>query len=120
MSDQDWTPVRITRSKTASSSKVVPLPQRTIQTRSHFTPEAQQLRKIEEAEVPTKPKQLAPTSRQEIITRRVANKWSQVELNQNCSFPINTIREIEAGRLCPSIQQLNTLNRVLKCGLHYA
>ena len=64
-----------------------------------------------------KPKQLTPESRQEIVNKRAAMKKSQVELNQLCNFPVNTIREIEAGRIPPTIGQLNTLNRVLKTGL---
>jgi len=53
------------------------------------------------------------------VTRRTAAGWNQVQLNQQCGFPVNTIREIEAGRLTPNTQQLNTLNRVLKTGLKY-
>ncbi len=73
--------------------------------------------KLAESDVAGRLKQLAPESRQEIVQIRVANKWSQQDLNQRCSFPPNTIREIEAGRLIPTIGQLNTLNRVLKTGL---
>lgn len=73
--------------------------------------------KIADATIAGKFKKLAPESRQEIVTFRAANKWSQVDLNQRCSFPVNTIREIESGRLVPTIGQLNTLNRVLKTGL---
>ena len=74
-------------------------------------------RKIADADTPLKIKTFTPASRQEIVARRAAIKKSQVELNQMCSFPPNTIREIEAGRLAPTIGQLNTLNRVLKTGL---
>jgi ribosome-binding protein aMBF1 (putative translation factor) len=73
--------------------------------------------KIANSELAGKFKKLAPESRQEIVNIRAANKWSQVDLNQRCSFPVNTIREIESGRLTPTIGQLNTLNRVLKTGL---
>ena len=47
----------------------------------------------------------------------MSQSWDQVDLNVQCQFPVNTIREIEAGRLVPTIQQLNPLNRVLKTGL---
>ena len=82
-----------------------------------FTSEAGAARKLAEADSPLKIKTFTPASRQEIVARRAAMKKSQVELNQLCSFPPNTIREIEAGRLAPTIGQLNTLNRVLKTGL---
>ena len=76
--------------------------------------------KIADSEVAGKLKQLSVGSRQHIVVMRAANKWSQVDLNQRCSFPVHTIKEIEAGRLSPTIGQLNTLNRVLKTGLKFA
>lgn len=75
--------------------------------------------KLADTEIAGKFKKLAPESRQQIVNIRVANKWSQTDLNQRCSFPVNTIREIEAGRQPPTIGQLNTLNRVLKTGLKF-
>ena len=75
--------------------------------------------KIADATIAGRLKKLAPESRQEIVNIRAANKWSQADLNQRCSFPVNTIREIEVGRLTPTIGQLNTLNRVLKTGLKF-
>ena len=114
MSVQDWEPVRIHSAGsgfTAGKSLRTPAPQ--------VAPEVAHARKLADSDV-AKLKQLAPESRQEIVTKRAAMKKSQVELNQLCSFPVNTIREIEAGRVCPTIGQLNTLNRVLKTGLKYA
>ncbi len=108
MSDQDWEPVVIRSSGAATAAKKV--------AGNKVAPEVAHARKILNSEI-AKPKQLAPESRQEIVTTRAAMKKSQVELNQLCNFPVNTIREIEAGRLCPTIGQLNTLNRVLKTGL---
>lgn len=110
MSIQDWEPVVIRSSGTAAGKKLAG---------NKVAPEVAHARKLAESDV-AKPKQLAPESRQEIVAKRTAMKKSQVELNQLCTFPVNTIREIEAGRLCPSIGQLNTLNRVLKTGLKYA
>ena len=110
MSVQDWEPIRIHSAGAAARSH---------QTGPKVAPEVAHARKLADADV-AKPKQLAPESRQEIVTKRAAMKKSQVELNQLCSFPVNTIREIEAGRVCPTIGQLNTLNRVLKTGLKYA
>jgi ribosome-binding protein aMBF1 (putative translation factor) len=111
MDCQDWTPTTITSTKATASAKTV------ISAARKVAPEVAHARKIENAEVPMKPKQLTPESRQEIVNKRAAMKKSQVELNQLCNFPVNTIREIEAGRIPPTIGQLNTLNRVLKTGL---
>lgn len=65
----------------------------------------------------SKAKTFTPESRQMMVKLRLELKKSQAELNQMCSFPPNTIRELESGRLAPTIGQLNTLNRVLKAGL---
>ncbi len=111
MDCQDWTPTTITSSKATAASKTAAAASRKV------APEVAHARKVEQADGPVKPKQLAPESRQEIVNTRAAMKKSQVELNQLCNFPVNTIREIEAGRLTPTIGQLNTLNRVLKTGL---
>ena len=106
MNHQDWEVVTIGGSKAKAKAKAAHV---------KTTPEAQAARKIADADAPLKLKTLAPESRQEIIQRRVANKWSQADLNMRCCFPVNTIREIETGRVTPNIQQLNTLNRILKC-----
>lgn len=119
MDCQDWTPVKIHNAagkpNVAGASSA---PAATAHTQpAKFTSEAGAERKIAEADTPLKIKTFTPASRQEIVARRAAMKKTQVELNQLCSFPPNTIREIEAGRLAPTIGQLNTLNRVLKTGL---
>jgi ribosome-binding protein aMBF1 (putative translation factor) len=104
----DWTTVVIKgKSTTPGPSKV----------NVRVSPEVTHMRKVADSDDTVKQKTLAPESRQEIIQKRVANKWNQTDLNNQCCFPINTIREIEASRITPSIQQLNTLNRVLKTGL---
>lgn len=111
MSDfADWTPVTI---KGGAASKK-PLPTKTT---IRISNEAARLRKVEADDGSYKPKTLDSQSRHEMILRRVANKMTQDELNRQCAFPANVIREIEAGRHTPTTAQLNTLNRVLKCGL---
>jgi ribosome-binding protein aMBF1 (putative translation factor) len=82
-----------------------------------FSPEAERQRKLAEADGPMKQKRLAPESKQQIVNQRVANNWSQADLNMRCSFPPNTIRDIEAGKIVPNGQMLNVLNRVLKVSL---
>ena len=83
----------------------------------HWSPEAERQHKLDAADGPIKLKKLAPESRQQIVNQRVANSWSQADLNMKCSFPPNTIRDIESGRLTPNPSMLNVLNRVLKVGL---
>ena len=64
-----------------------------------------------------KRKELTSESRQAMMSARAANKWTQVELNQRCSFPANTIRDVEAGRLTPNQNQISILQRILKIQL---
>ena len=113
MSTQDWTPVTIHGKQTTTG----PISSATTATQHKATPESAHNRKLAEADDIIKLKKLTPQSRQEIVNRRASEKWSQQDLNQRCNFPVNTIREIEAGRLQPTIPQLNALNRVLKTGL---
>jgi ribosome-binding protein aMBF1 (putative translation factor) len=114
MSTQDWTPVTI-HGKPTTTYPVASATTATIQHKA--TPESAHARKLNESDDIIKLKKLTPQSRQEIVNRRAVEKWTQQDLNQRCNFPVNTIREIEAGRLQPTIQQLNTLNRILKTGL---
>jgi DNA-binding transcriptional regulator YiaG len=106
---QDWSKVVIGNGKGSSAVRS--------STFKPVTTAAAVSNKLADSEIAGRLKKLAPESRQEIVNIRVANKWSQADLNQRCSFPVNTIREIEAGRQPPTIGQLNTLNRVLKTGL---
>ena len=113
MSTQDWSPVTIRGKPTT----VHQIPATNTAVHHKASPEQAHARKLAESDDVVKLKKLQPQSRQEIVNRRALEKWSQQDLNQRCNFPVNTIREIEAGRLQPTIQQLNTLNRVLKTGL---
>ncbi len=110
MDCQDWNPVvvRGVNAKRPGTSQ---------QDRPKYSAEAERLRKIENADGPVKTKTLSTESRQAIVAARVANKWSQADLNMRCAFAANTIRDIEAGRMTPSGGQLNTLSRVLKVQL---
>jgi ribosome-binding protein aMBF1 (putative translation factor) len=112
MECQNWTPVKIYGH---AGRCAVPVIMSTVMHK--ISNDAAHARKIAEADGPMKLKTLTAASRQEIVNRRAANKWSQQDLNQHCNFPVNTIREIEAGRLTPTTHQLNTLNRILKTGL---
>lgn len=112
---QDWDTVIVR--KRAIARKAAGAAASANKPRVRFTEDAERLRKLEAADGPTKPKQMSAASRQEMIQRRNAAGWSQMELNTRCSFPPNTIREIEAGRLCPNGAILNVLNRVLGASL---
>lgn len=119
MDDQDWTPVVVKRSsRNSGSAPTHNSSSRIIAPRVHKSDEANNARKLEAMEI-GKPKSLSPESRNEIVQKRVALGKNQVQLNQDCRFPVNTIRDIENGRMCPSISQLNVLNRVLKSSLKF-
>jgi ribosome-binding protein aMBF1 (putative translation factor) len=113
MDNQDWELVTVRRSKNSAATKEksasAPAP--------HYSPTATASRKLADATDVGKHKHLTSESRHTIIALRATNTWTQVQLNQKCAFPPNTIRDIEAGKVTPSIGQLNALNRVLKCGL---
>ena len=109
MDCQDWSTVTV-----GSSTRRTPAKRPTL------TAGASVVRKLEADDIPKPTKSLATESRQAIVSWRVANKKTQAELNTACAFPANTIRDIEAGRLCPTPTQLNALNRVLRTTLHYA
>lgn len=71
------------------------------------------LAKLEEKEV-GKLKMLHPESRTALIQARVAMKLTQVQLDQRLAFPPHTIRDIEAGKIAPTGQQLNKLNNFFR------
>lgn len=108
MDCQDWETVTI-RSKKTVHNDAKPVRQ---------TSDSAQVRKLMDNDI-IKVKQLSKESRQELVQRRLLGKLTQVQLNQQCLFPINTINKIESGQLSPTVSQLNTLNRVLKTGLKY-
>jgi len=102
---QDWNPVVIHGSQKAAAPKGQKTP--------NYTPQAAALRKLEnDPDASMKRKELSVASRQEMTQRRASAGMTQIQLNQRCAFPLNTIRDIESGRLCPNPQQLSILNRV--------
>lgn len=109
MDGQDWQTVTLVK----NGRKTVPT--------SHAPVSAgvAAVRRLEHDDIPKPNKSLSTESRQAILQGRVANKWNQTQLNTQCSFPQNTIRDIENGKLCPTPQQLNVLSRVLKIVLKY-
>jgi len=114
--NQDWSPLTI-RSR-------LPKPVQTINSPTSLAPKKYSTdfssqKKFTDSDTAGKLKQLTNESRHQIALLRLSNKWSQADLNQRCAFPNNTIRELESGKLTPTIGQLNALNRVLKTSLKF-
>jgi hypothetical protein len=101
MDSQDWTPVVV--KKRASKAPV-----------TSSNPMSQHLRKLENDDIHVKPKMFSHESKQVIIAYRITHGLSQSQLDSMCSFPKNTIQQLEASRKAPSIKELNTLNRLMK------
>ena len=101
MDHQDWQTV-VVRQKKQTTSRAPPVSAHTAL-----------MRKLDSDE-PVKRKTLSSASRQEIILARTALSLNQTQLNTACSFPQNSIRDIESGRVTPSPTQLGVLNRILK------
>ena len=108
MDHQDWQTVVVRGKKQADAKKA----------HSPVSAHTALMRKLDQDE-PVKIKKLSNESRQAIVQARVALSMNQTQLNTACSFPLNAIRDIEAGRATPSPTQKNVLNRVLKLVLKY-
>jgi DNA-binding XRE family transcriptional regulator len=107
MDGQDWDPVILKRSG----------PRRVVKgAGTAVTAAAAEQRRAEAAELP-KPKVLSAESRTQMMQLRAAMKKTQVEINQLCGFPANTIRDIESGKLTPNAGQLIRLNNILRTKL---
>ena len=120
MEHQDWTPVVIHKRSGAVNAAASSTRESGIVEKKGITKTlgASQY-KLENSELPIALKKLSNEAIQNIIQLRLAKGWNQAQLNQECRFPVNSIREIEARRMVPNIQQLNILNKVLKTGLTY-
>ena len=114
MDHQNWEPQVIRKS--AAQLKADALRTGKKETVERRSDESARLAKIEAQEY-GKPKMLSHDSRQELVQRRLAEKLTQQQLDQRCSFPPHTLRDLEANKRAPSSKELQTLNRVLKCGL---
>jgi ribosome-binding protein aMBF1 (putative translation factor) len=120
MDHQDWTPVIVaSRPVTRSGSRptVVKGPKTIVERDGNARNASAHAAKLEAADAPVKPKMLSSESRKLLTATRVALGKTQVQLNQQCAFPPNTIRELEAGHIHPTGAQLNKLNRELRIGL---
>lgn len=109
MDGQDWDPVVVKKKAAPSTVARIGVPVA-----------VSDMRKVEASDGPVVLRRLAPASRTALVQARVALKYDQDKLNQLCCFPKYTIREIEAGRVCPSPTQLAVLNRQLRISLKYS
>ena len=117
MSHQDWAPLQI-RSAGAVRAAQAATTAAVSAARSAAAAAA-----AERDDGPPKPshRTLSAESRAELVRLRASErKLSQAQLNTLCSFPPNTIRDFENGRISPTPTQLNVLNRVLHAALKYA
>ena len=106
MEYQDWNPVILHGKSTPKQHTTVP----------KQNPIAQHLAKIEREDF-VKSKTLSHESRIALQQARLAQKKTQKEMDQLCSFPANTFSNFESGRSTPNGSQLTTINRVLKISL---
>ena len=106
MDGQDWSVVTYGKRK----NFVVPEPKV-----SHAVSNASKIANSEAESV--KLKELSLEGRQMMIRQRVAMGMTQLQLNQLCRLPVNTIRDAEAGKQVPGQGQLNIINRTLKTNL---
>jgi ribosome-binding protein aMBF1 (putative translation factor) len=113
---QDWASIVIGKAAAKGSSQG-PKVAGTNTLQKVTTTAASSARALDAATDVGKRKELTSESRQAIMSARAANKWTQVELNQRCSFPANTIRDVESGRLTPNQNQISILQRILKIQL---
>jgi ribosome-binding protein aMBF1 (putative translation factor) len=110
---QDWANIVIgTKSSAPAKTSGTKTPVKISTSASAIT-----ARTLDSATEVGKLKELSSESRQAMMAARAANKWTQVELNQRCSFPANTIRDMESGRLTPNQKQISILQRILKVQL---
>ena len=107
MDCQDWNPIVLRNKKVVGTAPSGP----------KVSNEARRLAKVADAEVPVKSKTLSRESRQAMMQLRAAQKWTQRDLDMRCSFPANTVRDLEAGKVAPTSGQLSRLNQILKTGL---
>jgi ribosome-binding protein aMBF1 (putative translation factor) len=112
MDNQDWTPTILRNGTLVQAKKAAEQA-----AKPKVSAEVIRLAKLANDDGIKRPKVFSVESRQAMMRLRAEQKWSQKDLDMRCSFPANTIRELESGRLPPSSSQLNTINRVLKTGL---
>ncbi len=117
MSHQDWDPITIHRGASSMSRLTPKVSADGIRVKQTAT--VSEMRKLETAET-GKPKMLTPKSRADMAAARVAKGLTQKQLDMQCCFPPNSVNAWEAGRICPTSQQIQALHRVLQIKLERA
>jgi ribosome-binding protein aMBF1 (putative translation factor) len=112
MDCQNWDPVVLRNTKARQQRAAAEAA-----SRPKMSAEAIRMAKLANDEEVKRPKLLSKQSRQEMMQLRAAQKWTQRDLDMRCSFPANTVRDIEAGKVAPTAGQLSRLNQILKAGL---
>lgn len=116
MSHQDWEPLTIRNTAATVAARRT---MATVQAGGKHNPLADEMRKIEQADG-GKPKMLTPKSRTDMAAARAAKKLLQKDVDRLGSFPLNSCNMWEAGRLCPTSQQVQALHRLLGVKLERA
>lgn len=111
MDSQDWTPVVIKRKYT--KKELIQKGKTTTEIRDPEKNEKIRLAKIENDDNIGPKKQINAESLQELIRKRIELKVNQERADTMCSFPRNTIKEIEAKRLLPTEEQKRRIQRYL-------
>ena len=110
MEHQDWNPTILRNGKSLQARKSAEQA-----AKPKISAEAIRLSKLANDETSLKrPKTLSRESRQSMMQLRAQLTLSQRELDARCSFPANTIRDFESGKMTPSSGQLTAIGRVLK------
>lgn len=107
---QDWQTVTVRGRRKPAAGEAAQKQQSASQVQQH---------RADREDLPVSSRFLSSETRQQIIAKRVEQKWSQADLDKQCNFPSHSMREIESGRAVPSPTQLNVLNRVLKSALKF-
>lgn len=111
MDSQDWTPVIIKRRYT--KKELIQKGKTITELRDPERNEKIRLAKIEDDDNIGPKKQINSESLQELIRKRIELKVNQERADTLCSFPRNTIKEIEAKRLLPNEEQKRRIQRYL-------
>lgn len=114
MDCQDWTTVTLTGGRAK-----LPTDRELAKKNPIATAAAAATRRLEEEDIPRLKKHLSPESRQMLIAKRLERTWKQTDLDRQCAFPPNTVRDFESGRAVPTPTQLNILNRTLGTALKF-
>ena len=75
--------------------------------------------KLDRDELP-RMRRLSPGTRRAMVTARESAGLGQSDLNTRAALPLNMVRDIEAGRACPTPDQMTRLSRTLRVSLRYA